>query len=225
MAAICRRLDGIPLELELAAPSLHTPGPAALLALIEECAEPLDAAPGTSRFRHQTLWASLNRSYGLLSREEAALLRLLSVFAGSFTLNDLVGVSGHLERSAEDIAASIEALAAKSLVTVACFEGGLRYRLMHSMQCFAARRLRSDEEDGPALRSHARYLLRVLEQADVEWTYQGRKEWAARHGSRADDLLKALDWAFGDGGDAEVGVRLTVHVTCTRTRRLLLLRL
>jgi predicted ATPase len=97
------------------------------------------------------LAATLDWSYRLLSRDDARLFELLSVFPCAFTLDDVVFFSGHFGRPPEDIAASLESLAAKSLVSVAYGPGGLRYRLLGSTRCFAAERLLSTQQNGAAV--------------------------------------------------------------------------
>jgi len=208
VAAICRRLDGIALAIELAASRLPALTPASLLNRLEQNFDPLRSSSGTIPPRHQTLDATLDWSYQLLSKDEARLLRLLSVFSGGFTLSDAIGVAGTIGRS-EEIAAWTESLVAKSLLSVAYGASDQRYRLLDSTRNFAAERLNGSGEAPDAQSSHARYLLRLFEQAEAEWHWRPRHEWIAAYEPRTNDLRKAIDWAFGDGADPEVGVRLT----------------
>ncbi|CAN7316006.1 ATP-binding protein [Mesorhizobium caraganae] len=209
VAAICRRLDGIALAIELAASRLPTLEPASLRKLLEQSFEPLRSSSGATPPRHQTLYATLDWSYQLLSIDEARLLRLLSVFSGDFFLSDVIGVADTIGRSIEDIVACTESLATKSLLSVAYAAGVPRYRLLDSTRSFAAERLESSGEAADARSSHARYLLRLFEQAEAEWQWQPRSEWTASYEPRTNDLRKAIDWILGDGGGPEVGVRLT----------------
>lgn len=209
VAAICRRLDGIALAIELAASRLPASNPASLLGLLEQSFESLRSSSGTIPPRHQTLYATLDWSYQLLSRDEARLLRLLSVFSGSFVLSDVIEVAGTVGLSVEEIAACVESLAAKSLLSVSFQAGTQRYRLLDSTRSFAAERLGRVGEAADARSSHARYFLRLFEQAEADWRWQPRSEWTAAHEPRTNDLRNAIDWAFGDGADPEVGVRLT----------------
>lgn len=209
IAAICRRLDGIALAIELAAPRLASCDAATLLSLLERSFEPLAAAPHAGPARHQTLLATLDWSYRLLSDDEARLLRWLAVFAGGFTLDDVVGLAGDLGHGAEAVATALESLVAKSLVAAAYSAGGLRYRLLDSTRSFAAERLRTSGEEAAALAGHARHLLRSIEQAEEEWHWRAREDWTGRHGHRANDLRRAIDWAFGAGVDPALGLRLT----------------
>ncbi len=209
VAAICRRLDGIALAIELAASRLTVLKPTTLLVLLEHSFEPLVASSAGIPPRHQTLLATLDWSYQLLSKDEARLLRLLSVFSASFSFSDVIGVADHIGRSIEEIAACTESLAAKSLLSAAHDTEGLRYRLLDSTRSFAAERLDRSGEAADARSSHARYLLRLFEQAEAEWLWRPRNEWTACYAQRTNDLRKAIDWTFGDGTLPEVGVRLT----------------
>ncbi|KQV66370.1 winged helix-turn-helix domain-containing protein [Rhizobium sp. Root1220] len=209
VAAICRRLDGIALAIELAASRLPALKPATLLGLLEHSFEPLVASSGGTPPRHQTLLATLDWSYQLLSKDEARLLRLLSVFSASFSLFDVIGVTDHIGRSIEEIATCTESLAAKSLLSAVHDAGGPRYRLLDSTRCFVAERLDRSGEAADARSSHARYLLRLFERAEAEWQWRPRNEWTASYAPRTNDLRKAVDWTFGDGAQPEVGVRLT----------------
>lgn len=209
VAAICRRLDGIPLAIELAAPSLRDCDPATLLRLLDGSFEPLSYGPAQAPLRHQTLLATLDWSYRLLSEDEAAVLRLLSVFAGIFTLEEAVGVAEGLAHPAEAIAACIESLAGKSLLSAHFAEGAMRYRLLDATRSYAAGRLRGAGEMQRVCAAHARFLLDLFERAEAEWHWRVREDWTALYGNHANDLRRALDWAFGEGGDAALGIRLT----------------
>lgn len=209
ISAICRRLDGIALAIELAASRLPALKPPALLNLLKESFTPLIARLGGTPQRHQTLLATLDWSYQLLSKDEARLLRLLSVFSASFSLADVIGVASHIDRSIEEIAMYTESLAAKSLLSTTHDASGTRYRLLDSTRSFTGERLETAGEAVDAQSSHAHYLLRLFEQAEAEWYWRPRKEWTASYEPRINDLRKAIDWALGDGLEHEVGVRLT----------------
>jgi len=208
LAAISRRLDGIALAIELAAPRLSIDGPAALLGLLEHSFEPLASQGDAATPRHMTLMATLDWSYRLLPRHEARLLRHLSVFSGTFVLEDVAGVCGHLG-AVEDVAAWLESVAAKSLLSISYQTGRRRYRLLDSTRSFAGARLRSNGEQQTAMTAFARYLLVLFEQAEIEWNWRTREDWTARYGHWGIDLRRAIDWSFGEGNDVELGVRVT----------------
>jgi predicted ATPase/DNA-binding winged helix-turn-helix (wHTH) protein len=209
VAAICRRVDGLPLAIELAASRLRSYGPAALLDLLEHSFAPLSLGPSHAPFRQQALVSTLDWSYRLLSADEAAALRLVSVFAGRFTLEDSVGVAGALGRTPEELAATLESLAAKSLLSFGYSETGPHYRLLETTRAYAADRLRGAGEHHRTAAAHARFLLAMFECAEAEWQWRVREEWTFTYGRHLNDLRKAIDWAFGEEGDPLLGLRLT----------------
>ncbi|EGX99470.1 transcriptional regulator [Nitrospirillum viridazoti Y2] len=208
LAALSRRLDGIALAIELAAPQLPAHGPTVLLRMLEHDFEPL-ASPGDGASRHRTLAATLNWSYGLLSGNEARLLRHLSVFGGTFALDDVIDAFGHLAND-EDIIAWLEALAVKSMVSVSYAGRRRRYRLLDSTRTFASERLIERGEQQAAMTAYGRFILALFERAEADWTWRPREDWTALYGGWSADLRRMIDWAYGTEGQAELGVRLTV---------------
>jgi predicted ATPase/DNA-binding winged helix-turn-helix (wHTH) protein len=210
VADICRRLDGIPLAIELAAPRLKTCDPATLLRHLNRSFELLNYGPRTAPLRHQALQATLDWSYRLLSEAEAMLLRRLSVFAGTFMLEDVLCVANDVVAPPSGIAVCLENLASKSLVSQAAIDSRWQYRLLDATRSYADERLRAAGEHQRACEAHAGYLRRLFERAEAEWAWHAREDWVVTYGRRANDLRKAIDWAFGEDGDADTGVRLTV---------------
>lgn len=207
VAAICRRLDGIALAIELAVSRLSACDPTTLLHALDQSFEPLNLGAGTDRQR--TLMATLEWSYRLLSEDDARLFRQLSAFTGAFSFDDIVGTSCEGDIPVEEIAARTESLVSKSLLSRGYQEGGLRYRLLDSTRSFAADALQHSGNSEAVLRRFADYLLEVFERAEAEWQWRAREEWTGSYAPRANDLRKAIDWAFGDPGDPLVGIRLT----------------
>jgi len=210
LAAISRRLDGIALAIELAASQLTTQGPAALSTILESSFATLVSGTDAAPPRHRTLMATLGWSYRLLSGHEARLLRHLSVFSGGFWLEDAIGAATHLQKNADDIATWLENLASKSLLTASYREGRRWYRLLDTTRSFASERLREADELPTAMIAYSLYLLARFEQAEAEWTWRTREDWAELYGPSGNDLRRAIDWSFGAGANAELGIRLTV---------------
>jgi predicted ATPase/DNA-binding winged helix-turn-helix (wHTH) protein len=210
VADICRRLDGVPLAIELAAPRLQTYDAATLLQHLDRSFGILNHGPRNAPLRHQALQTTLDWSYRLLSDAEAGLLRLLSVFAGTFTRDDVLAVASELRTSPGDSAACLENLASKSLVAQHQVGGRQRYRLLDATRGYARERLRAEGEHRRACEAHALYLNRLFSNAEAEWAKLPREDWLASYGQRAHDLRKAIDWAFCADGDPEIGIRLTV---------------
>ncbi|MGT2435992.1 ATP-binding protein [Bradyrhizobium betae] len=209
IAEICRRLDGIPLAIELAAPRLKSCDPASLLRHLKGSFDLLNYGPRTAPLRHQALQATLDWSYRLLSEAEASLLRHLSVFAGLFTTEDVLGITSDIVASPGETAACLDNLASKSLVSQTLSGGKAAYRLLDTTKTYAAERLRAEGEHRRACESHAVYMLDLFERAEAEWTWVAREDWMTTYGRRANDLRNAIDWAFGADGDVETGLRLS----------------
>jgi predicted ATPase/DNA-binding winged helix-turn-helix (wHTH) protein len=210
VAEICRRLDGIPLAIELAAPRLQTYDAATLLQHLQRSFGLLNHGPRSAPLRHQALQTTLDWSYRLLTDAEARSLRLLSVFAGTFGRDDVVAVAGELKTPPNESAAVLENLASKSLVAQNHAGERPHYRLLDATRSYVRERLRAEGEHRRTCEAHARYLLQVFQQAEVEWSRLSREAWLASYGGRAHDLRKAIDWAFCADGDPEIGIRLTV---------------
>ncbi|MGO7074560.1 winged helix-turn-helix domain-containing protein [Rhizobium johnstonii] len=210
IAKICRALDGLPLALELAAANLEQATPATVLATLDEF---LDFRIGNARpdapDRHETLHAAIDWSFSLLSRTEATVFCMASVFADSFELEDGLAVAGSLGLTALDVIAALGTLVGKSLITAQVSGPGLRYRLLDSTRRYGARRLRAEGLDTRCRRAHAERMLRVFEQSGTEWGWRQRGDWSRSYVTRLADLRSALLWAFGDDGNAQLGIELT----------------
>lgn len=233
VAAICRRLDGLPLAIELAATRLDRHRPAELLQLLQDSFSLLSRNATTAPARQRTLLATLDWSYRLLSEAEARILRFAAIFVLDFTLDDLVAILGGAGLDPADIVTGIENLVAKSFVLADLSRGSRRYRLFESSRSYAMTRLNAAGERDQAYRRLAEHLLAVLERAEREWQWRVGEDWIAEHGPRSEDLRRALAWAFGEAGDSVVGIRLTVaaiplwealasvHETTTRVKEAL----
>jgi predicted ATPase/DNA-binding winged helix-turn-helix (wHTH) protein len=207
IAAICRRLDGIPLAIELAAARAPALGVEGLAAGLNDRFHLLTGGKRTAPLRHQTLRAALDWSYALLDEHERILLRRLAVFAGTFALDAVRVVVTGPELSALTAVDGITRLIAKSLVAT---EGdGGRYRLLDTTRAYAAAELDENGEREPLARRHAEYYRDVFERAEFECQSRPTAEWLADYSWRIDNVRAALDWAFSPGGDSSIGVALT----------------
>lgn len=209
VADICRLLDGIPLAIELAAARVITLDPSAIRRSVSDSLSLLTHGPRSAPLRQQTMTATLDWSYSLLSDAEASILRSVSVFAGYFSNDDAIAVVASAQLAPADIAAGIAGLTAKSLIASSANNGALRHRLLESTRVYAFGRLEAAGEDSDSTRRHACHLLAVFERAEAEWNTRPTRDWTASYAGRIDDLRKALGWAFAAGGDADLGLRLT----------------
>lgn len=210
IAQICRSLDGLPLALELVAGKLEHHTAQELLALLDEHLGFRNDRAGTVPARHETLLAAIDWSFGLLSPSEATIFCLVSVFTGTFELEDVVAMAAARQLSPIDVIAGLGGLVGKSLLTAHVSGAGLRYRLLDSTRRYAARRRHEAGLDTQARRAHAERLLALFQQSEAEWGWRDGDDWTESYLGRAADVRAALAWAFADGGDAALGIRLTV---------------
>jgi predicted ATPase/DNA-binding SARP family transcriptional activator len=208
--AICRRLDGIPLAIELAAARTATLGVEGLAARLDDRFRLLTGGHRTALPRHQTLRATLDWSYDLLPPLERQVLHRLSVFAGGFTMEAATAVATTAGLGAVDVMDGVTNLVAKSLVVVETVGSVTRYRLLETTRAYALEKLTAAGELDATARRHAEYYRGLFERADAELESRPAGEWLSVHGRQIDNLRTALDWAFSPSGDPALGVALTV---------------
>ena len=167
-------------------------------------------APMRRRRGMRRCWPRSTGVSASLSPNEATIFCLVSVFVGAFDLEDVVAIAAAQELSPFDVIAGLGGLVAKSLLTAQVNGAGLRYRLLDSTRRYATRRRHEAGLDAQARRSHAQRILALFEQSEAEWGWRDSDDWTQSYLGRAADVQAALAWAFGDLGDAALGVRLTV---------------
>jgi predicted ATPase/DNA-binding winged helix-turn-helix (wHTH) protein len=208
IAAICRRLDGIPLALELAAARASTLGIDELASRLDDCFSLLTEGRRTALRRHQTLRATLDWSYELLPEPERVLLRQLSIFAGSYTLAAASAVIVNAEIRASDVVEGLASLVTKSLVLVDADGDKVHYRLLETTRAYARDKLAQHGELEQAARRHAEFYQKLCGQAEAEWPTRPAAEWLADYGRQLGNVRAALDWAFSRG-ETSIGAALT----------------
>jgi predicted ATPase/DNA-binding SARP family transcriptional activator/DNA-binding CsgD family transcriptional regulator len=206
VAEICRRLDGLPLAIELAAARVALFPVEQLAALLSDPLRLLTSGVRTAAPRQQTLRATLDWSFGLLDDAEQRLLIRLSVFAGGWTLEAAEEVSAGDGVERDDVLSLLAQLVDKSLVEVRAGTREARYRLLETIRQFASEQLASGRE---ALlhKHHARYFLDLAEKAHPELIGERQTEWLERLEQEHDNFRQALSWATGHE-HVEVEVRL-----------------
>ena len=207
--SICRRLDGIPLAIELAAARAVALGVRGVADGLDDRFRLLAGGQRTALPRHQTLRATLDWSYELLSEDERAALRRLAIFPGGFEWEAARAILTTTDREGPDVLDSLTELIAKSLVTRDSTAVGIRYRLLETTRAYALEKLVQDGAFDAVARRQAEYYLDFFAGAEPEAEPWPSNEWLADHGPRIDNLRAALDWAFSPGGDASIGVALT----------------
>ena len=208
--AICRRLDGIPLAIELAAARVATLGAEGVAARLDDRFRLLASGRRTALPRHQTLRATLDWSYDLLPSSERLILRRLSVFAGGFTLEAASTVAACGEVIGPGVVDCVVNLVTKSLVAADVDGPEPRYRLLETTRAYVLEKLTQSSERDEIARHHAEYYRHLLQRAAVESLTRPAAEWLAAYGPDVDNLRAALDWAFSPSGDPSVGVALTI---------------
>jgi predicted ATPase len=209
IAAICRRLDGIPLAIELAAARAAALGLEELAARLDDRFQLLTGGRRTALPRHQTLRATLDWSYELLAEPERAVLRRLAIFAGAFRLEAAIAVVASPELAPLQVVEGLSNLVAKSLVAAQVDGTAARYRLLDTTWAYALEKLAESGEREQLARRHAEFSRDFFERAETEWDTRPTAEWLADYGWALDNLRAALDWALSPDGDAPVGVALT----------------
>jgi predicted ATPase/DNA-binding winged helix-turn-helix (wHTH) protein len=202
VADICRRLDGIPLAIELAVARLPLLGLEGLRLRLHERFSLLTQHARATLPRHQTLRATLDWSHGLLTADEQCLLRRLGVFAGGFTLESAQQVAADAQHDGWTVLETLGALVDKSLVQA---EGQPipRYRLLETTQLYALEKLNQSGEAATIREQHARSLARMLHVAqDDQRLWRTPPAPTAVLLAEVDNARAALDWATTHGDDS-----------------------
>ncbi|TFV74504.1 DUF4062 domain-containing protein [Blastococcus sp. CT_GayMR20] len=189
VAEVCRRLDGLPLAIELAAARSRLLDPRALLARLRSRLDALGPGPVDLPERQRTLRATVEWSVGLLEDAAQQMLATLSVFVDGWTVEAATHVSGLSEDRTLDL---LDELSVHSLGTIDAFAAGPRFGMLGAVQEFAAERLagRADRDD--IERRHAEYFGALVENAD--WPAERQGEWAARLLAEEENLRVAIRW-------------------------------
>ena len=206
VAAICWRLAGLPLALELAAAKVRFLDPATLLSRLDSALSSAWARDLPERQR--TMRATLDWSHGLLSEPERELFRRLSIFSGGFTLEaaESVGTAGSV--GVEDVLDLLGALVEQSLVVAEPGFGGheARYGMLEPIRQYAREKLEQSGESEDTLRRHAMFFLALSEQAASEMWGPRQQEWLERLERENGNLHAAIRWAL-EAGEAETAAR------------------
>lgn len=214
VAAICRRLDGLPLAIELAAARLGVLSPGALADRLAERLRWLDGGPRDLPSRQRTMRDAIAWSYDLLSPDEQALFHRLSVFAGGFTLEAAEAVSRQdNEPPPHHPSLSSTLNLAASLVEQSLLQreegpdGEPRFAMLEAIREYGLERLTAAGDAGEARRRHAAYMLALVERAAPELTGPRHGLWLARLDAELHNIRAALAWAV-EQGDAATAYHL-----------------
>ncbi len=210
VAAICVRLDGIPLALELAAARLGSLSVSEINARLDQRFRLLTTGNRTALPRHQTLRALIDWSYDLLSAEEQIVFGRLSVFAGGWTLDAAEAVARGSDVAEWQVLDLLAALVGKSLVQAEVIHGSTRYRLLETIRHYAAERLalRAGPDLQDARVAHRNHYLSLVETAAARLRGPDERRWLDRIEADFDNIRAALAFSSTDPDSAEPGLRL-----------------
>jgi predicted ATPase/DNA-binding winged helix-turn-helix (wHTH) protein len=198
--AICRRLDGLPLALEMVGALAPSFGLRAIEHHLAKASRLPHSGSPTASPRHRSLDTLLDWSVALLSEAERTLFYRLSIFPAHFTLEAVEAVA------AEDGADTLTALVRKSLVTINPTAEPARYRLLETIRTYARQILDASDELEAMRTRHARYLGQILTRARREWETASDRVFFDRYAPLIDDMRRALDWSLKTNSAISLGL-------------------
>jgi non-specific serine/threonine protein kinase len=205
---ICRRLDGIPLAIELAAARVKMLSVEEIRARLDDRFRLLTGGSKIAMARQQTLLATIQWSYDHLAPDQQQLLQRLSVFVGGWTLSGAVNVAGESpdEYAMLDL---LSRVADHSLILTHRVEGGTtRYSMLETVRQYAQDRLREAGGDEAARNRHLEFYVALAEEAESELTGREQRAWFARIDQERENLLAAHAWCDHANNGAELGLQL-----------------
>jgi predicted ATPase len=205
---VCRRLDGLPLAIELAANRATVLSPRQLSQRLEYVFEFLTADGKAVVPRHQTMRAVIDWSYQLLSVHARLLFDRLSTFANGFTLESATAVCADETLPRDDVFDLLTSLVTRSMVMVDFSRGAARYHLLQAPRQCSLERLNERGEQERLARRHALACLSIAERLDQSWYGCGEHAWLAEAEEELDNCRAALAWALEDGHELRAGRRL-----------------
>jgi predicted ATPase len=188
IASVCRRVDGLPLAVELAAARMAVLGPEELDARLAQALDALGSGPRDAPARQRTLRATLEWSHRLLSASEAQVFARFAVFAGGATVEAAEEVTG------ADLEV-LEGLVEKNLLLR---ESG-RLLMLETVRAYARERLEGDDHDSEVRLCHCRHFISLAESAKPHLRTHTETEWMRRLDAETENFRAALDWALSEG--------------------------
>ncbi|CAD6532900.1 ATP-binding protein [Paraburkholderia sabiae] len=205
---ICRRLEGLPLAIELAAARVATLGVEGVASRLDDRLNLLTGGLRSALPRHQTLRATFDWSYALLDATSRMLFRRLGFFAGAFTFDAVCTVATEPDMPVAAVISSLSELATKSLLTVEFCGAIAQYRLTESTRAYAMEKLRDEGELQRIASRHMAYLQERIEHGKQPVGDLAHGLPAAEPRLALDDARAAFEWAFSPGGNPALGVAL-----------------
>ncbi|WP_426436979.1 ATP-binding protein [Bradyrhizobium genosp. P] len=213
VAELCRKLDGIPLAIELAAGRVAALGLKSTVDLLVSRLELLKLSHRTAVARHRTLKATLDWSYDLLSHAERIVFRRIAPFVGHFTLDGARSVASGPGVGADEIFDAVAGLVEKSLIVTRIDAAQAQYRLPNTTRAYVLAKLEEHAEVDMVFGRHAEYLAGHLETLRAALSALPGAERVAAYSDQLSNVRAALEWSFGPHGDAETATRLAAAST------------
>jgi predicted ATPase len=207
IAEICRRLDGIPLALEMAAARLPLFGIEGLRARLDEPLRLLKYSNNAVDVRYRTLREMVERSHDLLDTVEQNIFRRLGIFSGDFSLEAAVAVVAADGDDAWEIMDALGRLVEKSLVA-ADFDGPPRYRLLETLRLFAVEKLKESGESDLYAERHAAFFAALADRTYISWHQIPEENWKNQYLPETNNVRLALEWALADQSRRHIAVAL-----------------
>lgn len=212
VAAICTRLDGLPLAIELAAARINLLSLTEIQARLDNRLGLLVGGPRDLPPRHRMLRDAIEWSYDLLDASEQALFRRLGVFVGGFTLSSVEGVCNSEGKLPMEVLEGLGSLLSKSLLQRRREHQGAsgsdaRFSMLETLREYALQRLTTSGEEEAIRRAHAEYFLALAEAGDVQLRGPEQTEWLERLETEHGNFRAAMSWALVQG-EVELGLRL-----------------
>jgi predicted ATPase/class 3 adenylate cyclase len=211
VAQLCRRLDGIPLAIELAAARVRSMAPGEVAARLDQRFRLLTGSSRSATSRHQTLRRAIDWSYDLLDEAERALLGRLSVCVGGFDLAAAEAIGSGADVDAFDVDDLLGHLVDKSLVAAEDRGGSTRYRMLDTIRAYALERLENAGEVESARARHAHHYAAFASQAGAGLKSAQERYWQERLEGDLDNLRAAVMWSL-DGDDPSPALTIGTSV-------------
>jgi predicted ATPase/DNA-binding winged helix-turn-helix (wHTH) protein len=207
-AGICRKLDGVPLAIELAAGRVEAFGLRQTADLLDQRLALLWQGQRNAPTRHKTLQATLDWSYELLTPLERTVLQRLAIFVGQFTMDAALAIliSEDVDRS--QVIGAIDSLVSKSMVATRPVGAMMHYRLLDATRAYALGTKIDSAESSALAARHAHYYQRWLTQTEANGTQLSNSAERASKLAELGNVRAALKWSFGPGGDVAIGTAL-----------------
>jgi len=212
VASVCYRLDGIPLAIELAAARVRSLSVQEINTRLENRFRLLTGGSRTALPRQQTMQATVDWSYELLSEQERLLLGRLSVFAGGWTLEAAEAVCSDDKIEDFEVLDLLTCLVDKSLVIAEEREGKSRYRLLETIREYGLQRLQERGQEATWRSRHLEFFLALAKEAETKLTGAEQAEWLKRLQEEHDNLRSALKLCQQDQESNEAGMRLAGNI-------------